>query len=73
MTVSVRLSQQDATLFKRYAELNGLSVSEMVRRAVMERIEEEYDMMCYEKALKDYKKNPETFTLDEVERELGLA
>lgn len=48
-------------------------MSELVRRAVLERIEDDFDMKCYEKAMKEYHENPETFTLDEVEKELGLA
>ena len=38
----------------------------------MEKIEDEYDLQCYEKAMKLYKEDDKTFTLDEVERELGL-
>lgn len=73
MTVSVRLNHDDAMLFRKYAEMNGISMSELVRRAVLERIEDDFDMKCYEKAMKEYHENPETFTLDEVEKELGLA
>lgn len=74
MTVSVRLNDNDATLFRKYAEMNGLSMSELVRRSVLERIENDFDMTYYEKAMKEYRKNPkETYTLDEVEKELGLA
>ena len=39
----------------------------------MEHIEDDYDMKCYKKAMQEYQANPETFTLDEVEKELGLA
>lgn len=74
MTVSVRLNDNDAMLFRKYADMNGLSMSELVRRSVMERIENDFDMKCYEKAMKEYRENPnETYTLDEVEKELGLA
>lgn len=72
MTMSIRLSNEDSDLFKRYAAMNGISVSELVRRSVLEKIEDEYDLKLYEKALAEYEKNPKTYTLDEVERELGL-
>ena len=72
MTISLRLSNEESNLFKRYAEMNGISVSELVRRSVMEKIEDEYDLKLYEKALAEYEKNPVTYTLDEIERELGL-
>jgi len=72
MTISLRLSDEDTALIKKYAELNRMSVSELIRQSVIERIEDEYDLKAYEKAIAEHKKNPVTFSLDEVERELGL-
>lgn len=72
MTVSLRLNQEDTELFKRYAAINNLSMSDMIRNAVLEKIEDEYDLQCYEKAIKEYKNNPVTYSLDEIEKELGL-
>lgn len=72
MTISLRLNEADSMLFKKYAELHGISVSELLRRSVLEHIEEEYDLQAYEEALAEYKENPITYTLDEVEKELGL-
>lgn len=72
MTISLRLDEQDARLIKNYAELNKISISELFRQAVLDRIEEEYDLQLYEKAYAEYEKNPKTYTLDEVEAELGL-
>lgn len=72
MTISLRLSDEDTLLIKKYAELNRLSVSELIRQTVMERIETEYDLEMFEKAIKEYENNPVTYSLDDVERELGL-
>ena len=72
MTISVRLSEEDSNLFKRYAAMNGISVSELVRQSVMERIEDEFDLRLYEKALAEYEKNPKTYTHEEIGKELGL-
>ena len=72
MTISVRLSEKDTELIKAYAELNHISLSDLVRNAVIEKIEDEYDLECYEKAMEEYKKNPKTYTLEEVKKELGL-
>ena len=73
MTISVRLNEEDTALFKSYADLNNITLSELVRNAVMEKIEEEFDLKCYEEAIKEYRENPKTYTLEEVERELGLT
>ncbi len=72
MTISLRLNDADTMLFKKYAELNGITLSELIRQSVIERIEDEYDLKAYEKAIAAYKDNPITYSLDEIERELGL-
>ena len=72
MTISLRLNNNDTQLIKSYAALKGISVSEAVRRAVIERIEDEFDLKAYEEALEEYKKNPVTYSLDEIERELEI-
>ena len=72
MTISLRLSDEDTLLIKKYAELNRISVSDLIRQTVMERIETEYDLEMFEKAIAEYKNNPVTYSLDDVERELGL-
>ena len=73
MTISLRLNEADSMLFKKYAELHGISVSELLRRSVLEHIEEEYDLQAYQEAIEEYRENPITYTLDEVEKELGLG
>ena len=72
MTISVRLSDKDTELIKAYAEINNISLSDLIRNAVLEKIEDEYDLECYNKAIEEYKNNPKTYTLDEVKEELGL-
>lgn len=73
MTISLRLNDEDTMLFKKYAEMKGLTVSELVRQSVIERIEDEYDLKAYEKAIAEYQENPITYSLDEVEKELELS
>ena len=72
MTISVRLSEEDTKLIKAYADINNISLSDLIRNALIEKIEEEYDLESYKKAIKEYKKNPKTYTMEEVKRELGL-
>ena len=72
MTISVRLSDKDTELIKAYAEMNNISLSDLIRNAVLEKIEDEYDLESYNKAMKEYKKNPKKYTMKEVKEELGL-
>ena len=72
MTISLRLSEKDAMLFKRYAELKNLTMTELVRQSVMEHIEDEFDLQAYEEAMAEYRANPVTYTHDEVHEMLEL-
>ncbi len=73
MTISIRLSEEDTLMIKKYAEIHNMSVSELMRQSVIERIEDEYDLIAYKKAMEEYRKDDTTFSLDEVEKELGLV
>lgn len=72
MTISVRLNEKDTKLIKAYAKMNNISLSDLVRNAILEKIEDEYDLDCYNKAIEEYNKNPKTYTIEEVKEELGL-
>lgn len=72
MMFSLRLNDEESTLIKKYAEINNISVSELFRQSALERIEDEMDLAAYNKAMSEYAKNPKSYTLDEVEKELGL-
>ena len=73
MTISLRLNEEDSELIRAYAALNGMTVSELLRRSVLERIEDEYDLKAYEEAMVAYQKNPVTFSLEYVIKELELT
>ena len=70
--ISLRLSDSDSKLIKSYAALHGISVSELVRKTVLERIEDEYDLLAYERAMEEYKKNPVTYSHEDVVKMLEM-
>ena len=70
-TISLRLNDADTELVRSFAKLKNISVSELFREAVLERIEDEIDRRAFDKAMAEFKKNPVTYSLDEVEQELG--
>lgn len=72
MSVSVRLTKEEKELIKKYAKLNNISVSQLIRDSVMEKIEDEYDLEAYEKAYKKFLEDPETYTYEEVGKNLGI-
>lgn len=73
MAISLRLNDADTMLIKKYAKMNGMSVSDLVRQSVLSRIEDELDLKAYEAALAEYRANPIVYTMDEMEKELGLG
>ena len=72
MTISVRLEDDDAALIKKYAALHNISLSDLIRQTLIEKIEDEYDLSVYNRAMKEFQKDSTTYTLDEAEKELGL-
>ena len=72
MTISVRLNDKDTDLIKAYAKLNNISISDLVRDAILEKIEDEYDLQCYYDAMEEFKKNPKTYTTDELKQMMEL-
>ena len=50
--LSLRLEKEDERLIREYARFYGMTVSEFLRKAAIERIEDEYDL----NALKDYER-----------------
>lgn len=72
MTISLRIKDEESQLIKAYAKLHNQSLSEFIRLTILERIEDEFDLQAYLEAKQEYEKDPHTFTLDEVEQELGL-
>lgn len=72
MAISVRLNDEDATLIRKYAALKKMSVSELIRQTLLERIEDEYDLKAYEEAMKTHKENPITYSHEAVKQMFEL-
>lgn len=72
MIISLRLNEKDASLIKKYAKINNITVSELIRQSVIEKIEDEYDLSSFNKTYSEYKNDKETYLLNDVKKELGL-
>ncbi len=68
--ISLRIADEDAVLFRKYAELRNLTMSEMIRQAVLSSIEREYDMEVYRDALRAFREDGSTVPLEEVEERI---
>lgn len=67
-TMTVRMSEQDAVLVRKFAQFEGVTVSEFARTAIFEKIEDSYDLQELREAIAH--DSGERFSIDEVLAEL---
>ena len=72
LSFSIRLSKEEKLLAESYAKLHSLSLGEAFKRALFERIEDEYDITVAEDAYREYLENSKTYSHEEVKGILGL-
>ena len=72
MSFSIRLTEQEQELAASYARLHSMSLGEAFKRALFEKIEEEFDIAVYDEAYKNYKNNPVTYSHEQVKEMLDL-
>ena len=54
MSFSIRLTAEEKALAESYAKVHAISLGEAFKRALFERIEDEYDIVVAEEAYKEY-------------------
>lgn len=57
MSFSIRLTEEEKKLADSYAKIHSLSLGEAFKRALFEKIEEEYDVAVASEAYAEYVKN----------------
>lgn len=68
MNITVQIDDAEKAIIQKYAAENKLTLPELFRLAVLEKIEdEEESTRLYEEAMEDYKKNPVTYKLVRVD------
>lgn len=72
MAFSIRMTEEERKLADSYAALHGITVAEAFKKALFERIEDEYDVTLFEQAMDEYNKNPVTYSHEEVRKMLDL-
>lgn len=72
MAISLRLTDEEDATIRAYAKIHNVNVSTLIRDVIFEKIQEEYDLKNFDKNFEEAKNNGVWYSLDEVERELGL-
>lgn len=70
-TMTMRLDDRDAQLVRKYAQFEGKTVSEFIRDAIFERIDDQEDLKALRKAIAE--DDGVRYTHDQVLKELGLS
>lgn len=69
---SMRFTDEERKLIDSYAKLHAMATAEVIRRAILKEIEDEYDITLAEEAQKEYEADPTTYSHDEVKELLDL-
>ena len=73
MAFSIRLTEQEKELAESYAKLHSLSVGEAFKRALFEKIEDEYDLKVYDEAYSEYvASGKKSAPIEELWKELDI-
>ena len=71
--VSLRVTEQEKSWMEGYAKVQGINLSEAIKEAFFEKLEDEYDLQAIRahKAEKA-KGNMKLYSLEEAKKELGI-
>ena len=73
MSFSIRLTDTEKALAESYAKLHGISLGEAFKRALFEKIEDEYDIALAEEAYAEYLKDgKQAKPIEELWKDLDL-
>ncbi len=73
MTFEINLNDEDTATLQRYMKDRNMTVSEVARQAILEMIfDDDADLAAYNKAMEEYRKDPTTYSFEEVCKELGI-
>ncbi|MCL2137309.1 MAG: DUF6290 family protein [Coriobacteriia bacterium] len=65
-SATIRLTDEELQLIKSHAKAQRRSVSDVIRLAILDLIEDEYDLALFKQAKEEYISDPVTFSHDEM-------
>ena len=73
MTFEVTFNEGDSKTVERYMKDMSMDISEVARQAIMEMIfNDDADLAAYNEAIAEYEKNPVTYPIEKVWKDLNL-
>lgn len=72
-TISLRVPENELNIFKAYAKHNNVTLSEIIRMTMLEKIEDEYDLKVFEEyEMEKQEGKLKTRPIEELWKELEL-
>ena len=71
-TITLRINDTDNELVRNYAKANNMTISDLIRDSVLEKIEDDIDLKLYNQAMKEHEEDPQDISFDEMMTELGF-
>ena len=68
-TMTVRMNAEDAELVRKFAQFEGVTISDFARKAILEKTEDSYDLQELREAIAH--DSGERFSIDEILDELA--
>lgn len=68
-TMTIRMKAEDAELVRKFAEFEGMTISDFARSAILEKIEDSYDLEELRQAIAE--DQGERFSINEILEELA--
>lgn len=70
--INLNLSHEEFILFNNFAMMKKTTIEELLKKTLFEKIEDEYDAMIAKEALFEFKVNPYTLTVKEIQEKYNL-
>ena len=71
-TINLKLSQDELILFNDFAKIKKTTIEDLLKKTLFEKIEDEYDEKIGNEALIEFRTNPYTFTVKELQDKYNL-
>ena len=73
MNISIWLTEEEKAIAENYATRHAIALDEAFKRALFERIEDEYDAIVAKEAYEEYAESPRVYSHEEMREMLDLV
>lgn len=71
-TINLNLSHEEFVLFNDFAKMKKTTIENLLKKTLLEKIEDEYDLMMAKDALFEFSVDPYTLTVKEIQEKYNL-